>query len=284
MGNGATFEVESLIFHCLASSCCEILGILPDVTVYGDDLTVPSSAVPFITEVFEWCGLRLNLGKSFWDTGEELQFRESCGKHFLGGFDVSPFYVDGLLDKVDQVLLLANNLVRWARYPGGCRDKRLLPVWLWVVSHLPPYVSRKCRIPYGDLDDGLISDFDEACPSVKRLPVCNTPIGFKVNTLKRVRIPTMSYVPKIAFVASLYQKSKRRFTPPREVKWLDAFPKESDHTVVVDDGALHFGARTVVNWPWIGPWIDAESVSAFSPVDLDLAHALSIWHRETSIS
>jgi hypothetical protein len=163
MGNGYTFELESLIFWALCSATCSVLGIPEDnVSVYGDDLIVPVQAVELLRESLAWCGFELNQAKSFWnDSGP--RFRESCGKHFLDGIDVTPAYVDQPLTTVDQVILLANNLLRWAAFPGGGRDGRVKPVYDWVVGHLPDWCTETC-IPFGESNDGLVKDFDEACP------------------------------------------------------------------------------------------------------------------------
>jgi hypothetical protein len=166
MGNGYTFELESLIFWALTVSTCEVLGVPPDVSVYGDDIICPVEVIPLLEQVFSFCGLDFNMKKTHMDTGP-MAFRESCGKHYMGGTDVTPFYVDAVLDNDAEILLLANNIVRWAVFPGGYgRDKRLQPLWEWVVSHLSSK-ARKSAIPLGEDDDGLIMDFDEASPRVK---------------------------------------------------------------------------------------------------------------------
>lgn len=89
MGNGYTFELESMIFYALADSCVRHLkGNTQMVSVYGDDIIVPVEAVPLLTEVLSHCGFLLNKDKSF----SEGPFRESCGADYLFGFDIRPFY------------------------------------------------------------------------------------------------------------------------------------------------------------------------------------------------
>lgn len=166
MGNGFTFELESLIFHSLTVSTCEVLGIPPDVSVYGDDIICPVEALSLLEQVFAFCGFDFNQKKTHSSRGN-LIFRESCGKHYLNGVDVTPFYVDKSLADISEIILLANNIVRWSCFPSGFgRDKRLKPVWEWVVSHLPEK-ARNSAIPFGKDDDALIKSFDEAQPSLK---------------------------------------------------------------------------------------------------------------------
>jgi hypothetical protein len=89
MGNGYTFELETLIFWAIASSCTELSGEDQDlVSVYGDDIIVPVEAVDLLMACLTWCGFNLNREKSFW-TGK---FRESCGADWLDGEPVRPIY------------------------------------------------------------------------------------------------------------------------------------------------------------------------------------------------
>jgi hypothetical protein len=89
MGNGYTFELETLIFWSLAISCVKLLELDPfEVRVYGDDIIVPSKAYDFLIEVLTFCGFTANSSKSF----REGPFRESCGKDFYDGLEVRPFF------------------------------------------------------------------------------------------------------------------------------------------------------------------------------------------------
>lgn len=88
MGNGFTFELESLIFYALTWASCHVAGVKPDITVYGDDIICPPDVIPILTEVFDFCGFSINHGKSY-SVGP---FRESCGADFYHGVNVRPFY------------------------------------------------------------------------------------------------------------------------------------------------------------------------------------------------
>lgn len=87
MGNGYTFELESLIFSALCAS-------LPSVrsggrwSVYGDDIIIPSSDSDLLIRALSVLGFTVNSSKSF----TAGPFRESCGKHYYNGRDVTPFY------------------------------------------------------------------------------------------------------------------------------------------------------------------------------------------------
>lgn len=89
MGNGFTFELESLIFWALASACTELSGDDQNkVSVYGDDIIVPTRVVDLLISTLTWCGFSVNTEKSFWDG----PFRESCGADWLNGEDVRPIF------------------------------------------------------------------------------------------------------------------------------------------------------------------------------------------------
>jgi len=90
MGNGYTFELETLIFWGLSLAVCEHLNISSrGVLAYGDDIVIPSACIPLLKEVFNWYGFKLNADKSYYD---ETPFRESCGTDYYMGIDIRPFY------------------------------------------------------------------------------------------------------------------------------------------------------------------------------------------------
>jgi hypothetical protein len=84
MGNGATFALETLVFLSFvrAAGCS-------DGMVYGDDITCKPHAVDGVLRLLRFFGFVPNVEKSF----TSGPFRESCGKHYHTGHDVTPFYV-----------------------------------------------------------------------------------------------------------------------------------------------------------------------------------------------
>jgi hypothetical protein len=128
MGNGYTFELESLLFWALCSSVDE------DVAVYGDDLIVPTESYERIVRVLEACGFTVNTEKSF----ASGPFRESCGQDAFNGVPVTPIYWkealddQGTLTLVNQISVLATRLGSPDfRFPG------LKKVWKDLVYQLP---------------------------------------------------------------------------------------------------------------------------------------------------
>jgi hypothetical protein len=135
MGNGYTFELESLLFYALCSA------VHPDVTVYGDDLVVPTGSVELIVKVLEASGFEVNSSKSF----SSGPFRESCGSDAFLGVPVTPIYWKeplnelGTLTLVNQVSILAKRLSA----DGHSRDRRLRPLWKDLVYRLPRHFQRR---------------------------------------------------------------------------------------------------------------------------------------------
>jgi len=162
MGNGYTFELESLIFFSLAMAAAGGRG---GVNAYGDDIIVPAVHAPVLIRALDFLGFSVNTSKTYLAG----VFYESCGKDFFCGVDVRPFFWRGVKgDKTMIIYGLCNSLRRYAHIRGGqlsC-DVRFLPAWLYLISKLSP-TERRVRIPDGFGDGGLISNFDEAAPAVR---------------------------------------------------------------------------------------------------------------------
>lgn len=162
MGNGFTFELETLIFYALSSSVVDLLSSRTSerqCTVFGDDIIIASELVGPLEEVLSFFGFVMNSKKTF-STGP---FRESCGKHYFSGTDVTPFYIRKPIDTVLRKYWAANSIRRYSRNPVWGLDGRWQPAYELVVSHIPPFF-RRYKIPEGFGDGGLVSDWDEVCP------------------------------------------------------------------------------------------------------------------------
>jgi len=166
MGNGFTFELESLIFWALVSSVVDYNHEVKDrrIGVYGDDLIFSVTAYHQVVSLLSFVGFKTNDKKSFtigW-------FRESCGKHYFHGSDVSPFYVREDIDSNERLLWAANQVRRYASQRYGCAlDGRLLDVYLLCVQKLPCRLRRP-TIPDGYGDGALFGDLDECLPFISR--------------------------------------------------------------------------------------------------------------------
>jgi len=122
MGNATTFPVETLIFYALCDACCRTdnLTVMPDfdrvtvVSVFGDDIIVPTVVAPRVIWVLEQLGFTLNTEKSFF--GEEM-FRESCGADYYRGVNVRPYYLraphnDRMSSLAPWLYIICNRLIK----------------------------------------------------------------------------------------------------------------------------------------------------------------------------
>lgn len=96
MGSALTFPMEAMVFLTLIFLGIErelnvplsrqlISSFKGRVRVYGDDIIIPVEYVRSVIHTLELFGARVNERKSFWNG----KFRESCGKEFYDGEDVS---------------------------------------------------------------------------------------------------------------------------------------------------------------------------------------------------
>jgi hypothetical protein len=96
MGSALTFPLETMIFLTISLMGIErsigrrllladLRQLAGKVAVYGDDIIVPTDHVGSVVHELEAFGFKVNSDKSFW-TGK---FRESCGKDYYDGTDVS---------------------------------------------------------------------------------------------------------------------------------------------------------------------------------------------------
>lgn len=132
MGNAFTFELESLLFWTITRGVAYFTRQHGPISVYGDDIICPVGLENGLTSALSYFGFVCNESKSFW-SGD---FRESCGKHWFKGVDVTPFYVKSKPSTISQWCHLLNSLRRWASLLGVC-DPRYYELWLKYAKLIP---------------------------------------------------------------------------------------------------------------------------------------------------
>jgi hypothetical protein len=109
MGSALTFPLEAMVFLTVIFCGIErdlntsldrgkVMSFLGSVRVYGDDIIVPVKHVRSVMEALEAFGFKVNKNKSFWNG----KFRESCGKEYYAGADVSIVRFRNLLPRNRQ--------------------------------------------------------------------------------------------------------------------------------------------------------------------------------------
>lgn len=165
MGNGYTFELETLIFYAVSRVVCRHLGLgVGNITVYGDDIILPLEALTLVVKALNFLGFSVNHEKTF----GEGRFHESCGADFFDGHNVRPFFLRTEHHDFETIcFIVANGLRRWAsrRNGGDSCDSRLLPAWLHCFTAVEPHL--RFKIPEGFGDVGFVSDFDRAQPKIR---------------------------------------------------------------------------------------------------------------------
>jgi hypothetical protein len=96
MGSALCFPIEAMVFLTLLFlgiqdelnrplTRKDIKSFVGRVRVYGDDIIIPVEYVRSAVNRLQSFGFKVNVNKSFWNGN----FRESCGKDYYGGHDVS---------------------------------------------------------------------------------------------------------------------------------------------------------------------------------------------------
>lgn len=124
MGNGFTFELESLLFYCIAYCSSQRPE---EVSVYGDDIICHQSDYEHVVHNLTKFGFTPNLTKSY----SSGPFFESCGSHFFEGHEVTPIYQKELVDEQPALCRAANRLSRYSmRNYGVLPDSPYCPSFL----------------------------------------------------------------------------------------------------------------------------------------------------------
>lgn len=219
MGNGFTFELETLIFLAISIVCTREAGVEPilgvNVSVFGDDIIVPTVAYSNVKSMLSFLGFTLNAKKSF----ASGWFRESCGGDYFRGVSVRAHYQKENTDEPQQHIALANGLKRVASEDGSDRFHRryMLRTWFRSLDRLPSAI-KSLRGPSA-LGDICIHD-DEAKWTIRhrhsiRFIRCYRPARFP-------RIGWEHWSPEVILASALYGVgdglSKATRDPKREFR------------------------------------------------------------------
>lgn len=135
MGNGFTFELESLIFYALACAVKELQNSVGEVSVFGDDIIIGVDCYDLMTKVLTCVGFSVNTEKSY----ASSYYRESCGKHYFKGLDVTPIFVKKEPNNAERIVGLANQITVLAGRPyrGVYRDRDFFDCHRRLVRFVP---------------------------------------------------------------------------------------------------------------------------------------------------
>lgn len=140
MGNGFTFELETLIFWAIVQELSD-----HPVHVYGDDIIVHRSAFDDAIAALKFCGFTPNERKTY----NHSAFRESCGTDVFSGFVIPSYRLVNLPDDPSGFIGLANGV----RRALGRETK----AWRIAIGEIPRNIRLLCRGPR-ELGDLVIYD------------------------------------------------------------------------------------------------------------------------------
>jgi hypothetical protein len=151
MGNGFTFELETLVFLSLVlglSTSDQKLEAGENVWVYGDDIIVPTERARDVIAALSFFGFEVNKRKTFVDG----PFKESCGGDYFDGVDVRPFYLKESPNEPQQLISLANGI----RQASGPLFPSVRRAWFRILDALPSGI--RCLRGPKDLGDLVLHD------------------------------------------------------------------------------------------------------------------------------
>lgn len=209
MGNGFTFELETLIFWAISSEC-QAIEDEHNVHVFGDDIIVPTSSAESVVGALAYFGFSCNKDKTYISGS----FRESCGSDYFLGVAVRPFYLEEFPDEPQKWIAFANGIRRLAnqdrRFPQRWVDLRRS--WFRALDNIP-VVIRRCRGPE-ILGDTVIHD-DEVHWRTRWRSNCIRYVQvYRPRPLSRVRWEGFAY--DVQYATALYLAGKGRTRATRD--------------------------------------------------------------------
>lgn len=199
MGNGFTFELETIIFAAIACYVSRINGYYGelgfDVFVYGDDIIIRDELYSDVKAVLEFCGFSVNTAKSFFGSSP---FRESCGGDFFEGRDVRPIFPEKLNDLTVQEQLSVVNQVNRAsrRLKDVDHNLGLNRLWFDLLGTLPRWV-RDCRGPER-FGDSVVHDANASLWVIKSHYRLEDIVDSSFNYRGKMKVPT-EYIKSVGF-------------------------------------------------------------------------------------
>lgn len=228
MGNGYTFELESLIFLALARAAGD-----PDAVSFGDDIILRREAFPMLKTTLDFLGFNVNTKKSFLAG----RFFESCGYDYLDGMMIRPFYLKGDYHDFSTACIRIANKIRLYSHQRTCGigcDVRFIRVWSYARRACP--IASTTYVPIGFGSDGLIVNFDEASPATLR----HGHEGYLARVIRERVVTLRSHSDPGALMHALHRGAAESL---KSVEMTRRFSR------------TQLGHQVVPFWTDLGPWL-----------------------------
>jgi hypothetical protein len=179
MGNGYTFEMETLIFWAAVRVCRRHTRDHAPFRVYGDDIICGKQTADLLLPFLAWLGFPCNSSKTFL----EGPFRESCGADYWNGHNVRPIHFSVTAEELSEGNKNGTSILRWIQVCNSIRrlakqrnhgfgcDRLLLPSWRTAILRIPRSLRNSIKAGWSDdRDTFLITHTEDALtnPLVRR--------------------------------------------------------------------------------------------------------------------
>jgi hypothetical protein len=236
MGSALTFPLEAMVFTTLALCGMEdgrktrhkIRDLPGLLSVYGDDIIVPTTTVDRVVDWLEHFGAKVNRAKSFWSG----HFRESCGAEYYNGTDVS--------------------VVRLRHELPSSRDDAV------GVASLVDFRNRAYRAGLWR----LVADIDQELEDLIRLPLSRVS---QEDSSDRLDLSRESYLQKETFLS--YPVKHVRYNPhlQRYERRVPVFvPKARSYRVEEEAGLLEWFHSSLRRGDFVNRYDSQERPTSFS--------------------
>lgn len=252
MGSGHTFPLQTLLFYCLAESVRTLLKCRGKVSVYGDDIIVPTTMARHFNVVMSELGFTINSEKSFFDEPDPDRpshtfFRESCGGDYKGGVDVRPYMPECDLQSDGRVS--CNEFLAWChKVINGLLERwspEEIPQTLnFLLNEITKKKKKVCFVPKWEVDH---SGIKHVLPSYLL-------VGHDTSTISWV-----NSMPSYYRLTLNRQKRKRKVNERPYIwysYWLKQSPYASDDLYDVKvslNGEPNRRRKGVYRWKQVGP-------------------------------
>lgn len=171
MGNGFTFELETILFLAICKGVSREYGHRSDrFHVFGDDIIGPDYLYATIRGYLQYSGFQVNSEKSFHGPS---RVRESCGVDALDGVNIRPVFVKGTPQTVMEGVGLRNRIRSWFLRQLGDYPVTVDTFLLGMFDYLPP-IGPDSDVEFdGWLQDGPWAEgrkFEGLVPTTRELP------------------------------------------------------------------------------------------------------------------
>jgi len=221
MGSALTFPMEEIVFLTTIFYGVEqklgrrltfrdIKALKGRVRVYGDDIIVPVDLVPHVVMALELFGSKVNRNKSFW-TGK---FRESCGKEYYDGHEVTLFRVRHPLPahRADAPGVISTVALRNEAYKAG---------YWGTARYLDTMIEEDLKLPFPVVEStspvlGKLSFLSGVNPGEREHPHYQIPLV--KGLVVRVHIPASQLDDEYALLKWFLKRGDEPFADQRHLE------------------------------------------------------------------